>query len=144
MCYVEGDDACNMPNMTTPKPFSLDNDPEFKKLVAAANKEAEHTAPVVLFGQTYTLHSGSNAFNMLGLEMGDPAALRNTITNLAIEEDRERLAENLAAIPNLTLDMLVAIVKGFTEAVADRPTKSPSGSRSGSAKPATRRTSVGK
>lgn len=126
------------------KIFDLDADPEFKALVAESDARAEETVKFKVFGQVYDLHCGENIFNIMAIESGDIAEVRTMVLNLVVEDQRERLNATLSGRPDISLELLVKLAAKMREAVAERPTKSPSASSRGPAKTATSRTSAGR
>lgn len=125
----------------------IDLDALIRDKQAAAAAET----PVVtirLFDRDWRLYADLNSYVALGFDSGDPSAMRTFIDNLVHEDERDEFKKVASEQRGITPEVLGEIVRGFVEAAADRPTKSPSasaatGSRTTSARKSTaRRTST--
>jgi hypothetical protein len=106
-------------------------------IIRAKQEAAAAEIPVItirLFDRDWRIYADLNSYTALGFDGGDPSAMRQFIDNLVHEDEREEFQRVVSGQRGITPEILGDIVRGFVEAAAERPTKSPSASAGGASK----------
>jgi hypothetical protein len=88
------------------------------------------TKEIKLLGKEWTIICDLNSFAMAQIAGGDPGGISKFLMGLVIEEQREDFAATLSAAKGLDGEKLGALLSRLIEVAAERPTESPSPSRS--------------
>lgn len=117
----------------------IDLDAIIKPEIAAAIKATKYVK-VKVFGREWRISSNPNIYTSLASGSGDVEALAKLIVNVVHEDERSDFKRTLMDTEGVSAEVLLALLNGLLEAVAERPTKSPSGSSPG--RKATRATAL--
>lgn len=114
-----------MPKNVPDLDAALDFDPD----------EVVPTMTVRMFGREWNLNSSVNVFNVASFMASfDATTIHAYIKGLVAEDQWDEFSVELSKVKNLDLEKLMKIINAMTEAIAERPTTPPSGSRSGPTK----------
>jgi hypothetical protein len=108
----------------------IDLDRILKPEIEAAIKATKYVK-IKVFGKEWRLSTSPNIYTSLAGGSGDVEALAKMLVNIVHEEDRSDFKTTLMDAEGVSAEVLLALLNGMMEAVADRPTKSPSGSSTG-------------
>jgi len=84
-----------------------------------------------LFGDEFRVTTNPNVYTSLAAGSGDPNAIASLLTGMLHTDDRDNFKNKLMGADGINAEVLLKILNAMLEAVAERPTKSPSGSSRG-------------
>jgi hypothetical protein len=107
---------------------------DLDSIIRADREAAVDSAKYVkmkVFGNEYRITTSPNIYTSLAAGTGDPVAIANLITNVLHEDDRDSFTKELMNAAGISAEVLLKMLNAMLEAVAERPTKSSSGSSTG-------------
>jgi hypothetical protein len=107
---------------------------DLDSIIRADREAAVDSAKYVkikVFGSEYRITTSPNIYTSLAAGTGDPVAIASLITNVLHEDDRDAFTKALMSAEGISAEVLLKMLNTMLEAVAERPTKSSSGSSSG-------------
>jgi len=93
-------------------------------------KEAMPTKHVKILGRNWTIICDLNSFAMAQIAGGEPGGISKFLMGLVVEGEREDFSEALSSAKGLDGEKLASLMSRLIEVAAERPTVSPSASRS--------------